>query len=263
LLLLCLKPGPIGFSWRDLWRAGLVGLVGVFAYNFLYFWAVSLAPAIDGSVIVPVLSPVLTILAFLVTGRESASAARVAGLVLGITGAIVFFIGVGGSGGGLTGPRLTGDLIFLACAGCWAAYSIASKKVLSGMEPLCATTYATGVGALALVLVAIPSLPDTDWSSVTETTWANVAFLAIGPTAVAYLFYYRGLRSVGPVTATLTMFAVPVFGTVTASVFLGESFTAVQILGALITIVGALLAVTQGRLGRPKREEEPTPSTTV
>ncbi|MFI5615473.1 DMT family transporter [Amycolatopsis sp. NPDC051903] len=249
-LLLCLRPGAAKFSWRDLARAGTVGLVGVFAYNFFFFWGLSLAPSIDGGIIVPVLSPVLTTLYFLVTGRETASAARITGLVLGIAGSVVFFAGIGDTGSGFSGSRLAGDFVYLAGAACWAAYSVASKKVLSGMEPLRATTYATGVGAAALVLVAIPSLPDANWAGVSETSWLNLVFLAIGPTAVAYLFYYRGLRSVSPVTATITMFAVPVFTTITSVTFLGESFTTGQLIGAVITVAGAVLAVTQGRLGR-------------
>jgi drug/metabolite transporter (DMT)-like permease len=254
VLLLCLRPGGTRFSWRELFVAGSVGLVGVFAYNFFFFWGLSLAPAIDGSIIVPVLSPVLTTLVFVVAGRETASVGRVIGLVLGVAGALVFFVGIGG-GGSVTGSRLGGDLIYLAAAGCWAAYSIASKKVLSGMEPLRATTYATGVGALGLVLVAIPSIPSADWSGVRASTWATVVFLAIGPTAIAYLFYYRGLRSVSPVTATITMFSVPVLGTISSVLFLHESFTTIQVVGALITIVGALLAVTQRR--RPRTLVEP------
>jgi len=248
VVMLCVRPGSARFSWRDLCVAGSIGMIGVFAYNFFFFWALSLAPAIDGSIIVPILSPVLTTIAMLLAGREAASAIRVAGLVLGVAGAAVFFIGIGV--GGVSGSRLVGDLVYLLAAGCWAAYSIASKKVLSGMDPLRATTYATGVGALALVLLSIPELPSADWSSVRPSTWANVAFLAIGPTAIAYLFYYRGLRSVSPVTATITMFSVPVFGTVSAVVFLDESFTVVQIVGALITVVGALLAVAPGVLYR-------------
>ncbi|QUQ67216.1 DMT family transporter [Kutzneria sp. CA-103260] len=254
-LLLCLRPGPGRFSWRELGIAGSVGLIGVFAYNFFFFWGVSLAPAIDGSVIVPVLSPVLTAIVFLVTGRESASFVRVAGLTLGVAGAVVFFLGIGG--GGLTGSRLAGDLIYLVAAACWAAYSIASKKVLGGMEPLRATTYATGIGALALTLTAIPSLSTADWAAVQPSTWANVVFLAIGPTAVAYLFYYRGLRSVSPVTATVTMFTVPVFGTFFSVLFLHESFTGVQVVGALITIAGALLAVAHRPDLRPGRRLRP------
>ncbi|MEV6282795.1 DMT family transporter [Kribbella sp. NPDC051770] len=152
-------------------------------------------------------------------------------------------------GGALTGSRALGELAYLLAAGCWAAYSIVSKRVLGGMDPLRATTYATGVGALALGLLAIPSLPSTNWSGVGGSTWASLVFLAIGPTAIAYLFYFRGLRAVSPVTATIMMFTVPVFGTISSVVFLGESFTGLQVAGALITIGGALLAVVQ----RPAR----------
>ncbi|MFD1654338.1 EamA family transporter [Pseudonocardia alaniniphila] len=50
-----------------------------------------------------------------------------------------------------------------------------------------------------------------------DVQWADLVYLAIGPTAVAYLFYYRGLRSVTPVTATISMFAVPVLGAISSS----------------------------------------------
>ena len=242
VLLLGLSRDGSRFRWRDL--VGGVGLIGIFAYNFFFFWGLTLSPAVDGSLIVPVFSPVLTTVALLVSGRETASALRITGLLTGVAGAVVFFVGI--SVGGVSGARVGGDLLYVLAAACWAVYSIISKKVLHGMAPLRATTYATGVGALALAVAAIPSLSTTDWAGVRPSTWAIVAFLAIGPTAIAYLFYFRALRSVGPVTATISMFTVPVFGTVSSVVFLGESFTAIQAVGALITIAGALLAVLQG-----------------
>jgi drug/metabolite transporter (DMT)-like permease len=250
VLVLCLRPGTATFSWRELWRAGSVGLVGVFAYNVFYFWGISLAPAIDGSIIVPVLSPVLTTLALTCTRREAISPVRISGLVLGVVGAGVFFAGVGGPTGS---TRLAGDLVFLAGAGCWAAYSIISKKVLRDMDPLRATTYATVVGAVALTLLAIPAASETNWPSLTTTTWFNLAFLAVGATAVAYLFYFRGLRSISPVSATLVMFAVPVFGTAFSALVLGESVGMIQVHGAMIMIVGALLAAGNGLLVRRRR----------
>ncbi|MFI5735040.1 DMT family transporter [Kribbella sp. NPDC051587] len=260
VVLLCLRRDGSRFSWRDFCIAGSVGLIGVFAYNLFFFWALSLAPAIDGSVIIPVLSPVLTTLALIATRRESASGLRIAGLVLGVAGAVVFFLGVG-SGSPVSGPRLAGDFIYLLAAACWAAYSIASKKVLSGIDPLRATAYATSVGAAALSLIAIPSIADTHWAALQTSTWANVIFLAVGPTAIAYLFYYRGLRAVSPITATITMFTVPVFGTLSSVLFINESFTHIQILGAVITVAGALLAVLS--TSRKSRQSQAEPSAAV
>ncbi|MEW1751148.1 DMT family transporter [Streptomyces angustmyceticus] len=221
-------------------RAGLIGLLGVLAYNYFFFWGLSLAPALDGSVIVPVLSPILTTATLLLLRREKASWARVTGLLVGLAGAAVFLLGVGG---GADNQRLLGDLVFVAGAACWAAYSILSKSLLVGIAPLRATAWGTAVGGLGLVILAAPTAGGVAWSEVSGLAWANIAFLAIGPTAVAYLFYYRGLREVSPSMATVMMFTVPVFGTFFSTVFLGESFTGVQLAGTVVMLAGALLAV--------------------
>ncbi|MEU4191912.1 DMT family transporter [Kribbella sp. NPDC026611] len=251
LFLLIRSRGSWTFVRREVVVAGGAGLVGVFAYNLFFFWAIAHAPAIDGSLIVPVLSPVLTTVAMLVAGRDKATSRRIAGLTIGVVGAAVFFLGIGG-GGEVSGARLAGDFVYLGAAACWAAYSIMSKKILAGMDPLRATTYATTAGALALAITAIPSVQSTHWDAVSSTTWANVSFLAIGPTAIAYLFYFRGLRAVSPVTATITMFTVPVFGSISSIVFLHESFTPLQLTGAVITTAGALLAVVVAPTRRGK-----------
>lgn len=233
------RSAPIGRAAAV--RAGLVGLLGVLAYNFFFFWGLSLAPALDGSIIVPVLSPVLTTAALLVLRRETASWVRVAGLLTGLAGALVFLLGAGGDASGTR--RLLGDLVFVAGAACWAAYSILSKSLLAGIAPLRATAWGTAVGGLGLVVLAAPTADEVAWSSVSGLAWANVAFLAVGPTAIAYLFYYRGLRSVSASTATVMMFTVPVFGTFFSTVFLGETFTGTQLAGAVVMLAGALPAV--------------------
>lgn len=245
LLLLVAIIGNRGnkISRQDAIRAGLVGLLGVFAYNLFFFWGLSLAPSLDGAFIVPVMSPVLTTAFLVLTGKETASKQRILGLLLAVTGAALFFLSVGGAGDGLTGTRLVGDFIFLLGAVSWSAYTIISKKVLVGVDPLRATMCGTLVGSMALLIFALPALPDAEWAAVSTTAWLNVVYLAIGPTAIAYLFYYRGLRSVSASTATIMMFAVPIFGTLCATIFLGESFYKGQIVGAAIMIAGALLAV--------------------
>ncbi|MET8678027.1 DMT family transporter [Streptomyces sp. NPDC004647] len=232
---------------RDGWRAAMAGVLGVFAYNGFFFWGLSLAPSLDAGILIPVMSPVLTNAFLLVTRRERASRARIAGLGLGLAGAVVFFLGAGGSShGGST--RLAGDALFLLSALCWAAYTLAGPRVLAGIEPLRATTYATCTGAVLLGVIAAPDIPEVRWSELPAGVWLNVAYLALGATAVANLFYYRGVGAVGPARASLMMFTVPVINTLCATLFLGESFGALQGAGALVLLAGAVLAVTQGRL---------------
>ncbi|MFC8450036.1 DMT family transporter [Kitasatospora sp. NPDC057223] len=228
-------------------RAMTAGVLGVFAYNGFFFWGLSLAPSLDAGILIPVMSPVLTSSFLLVTGQEKASGARLAGLALGLVGAVVFFLGAGGSTHG-NSTRLAGDTLFLLSAVCWAAFTLVGPKVMAAVEPLRATTYATCAGAVLLGLLAAPDIPGMHWSALPAGVWLNTAYLAVGPAAVANLFYYRGVAAVGPASASLMMFAVPVINTLCATILLGESFGALQGVGASVLLSGAVLAVTQGRL---------------
>ncbi|GCD44442.1 permease [Streptomyces paromomycinus] len=232
---------------RNGWLAAAAGVLGVFAYNGFFFWGLSLAPSLDAGILIPVMSPVLTSTFLLVTKKEKATWARVTGLALGLTGAAIFFIGAGGSGGGGS-SRLLGDALFLLSAVCWASYTLAGPRVLKGIEPLKATTYATCAGAVLLGVLAAPDMPDVAWGELPTSVWLNTAFLAIGAAAVANLLYYRGVGTVGPAKASLMMFNVPVINTLCATLLLGESFGWLQGTGALVLVLGAVLAVTQGKL---------------
>lgn len=225
-------------------RAAVAGVVGVFAYNSFFFWGLSYAPAIDGTALVPVLAPVLTAAVLIVGRRETPSRARAAGLLIGLAGAAVF---VAGSPHGASGRRFTGDLLFLVAAACWTAYSLLSPKALAGMDPLRATAYAVTSGAVVLAVPAAPSLAGVHWSALPAVFWWNVVYLAVGATSIAYTLYYRGIRGVGPATATTMMFCAPVTGVAASMAFLGESFGPYEAAGAGAMLVGAVLAVARRR----------------
>lgn len=221
-------------------RAALAGVLGVFAYNGLFFWGLSLAPSLDGGILIPVMSPVLTSTFRLIGGREKPSRARGVGMALGLSGAAVYLIGANSGGAGT--DRLAGDALYLLSALCWVAFTLAAPKVLADIEPLTAMTYATCAGALLLAVLAAPDLGRVHWSALPPQVWLNVAYLALGATAVGNVFYYRGISAVGPTSASLMMFLVPAVNTVCGTVFLGESFTPLQALGAAALLIGAALA---------------------
>ena len=189
---------------------------------------------------IPVMSPVLTASFLLVSGRQKASRRRLIGLALGLGGAAAYLVGANSAGGG--SHRLVGDLLYVLSAVCWAAFTLSAPKVLAGVEPLTAMAYATCTVAVLLALVAAPDLGRVRWGALPSGVWLNVAYLAVGATAVANVFYYRGVAAVGPASASLMMFLVPAVNTVCATLFLGESFTAVQAVGAVVLLVGAALA---------------------
>ena len=213
----------------------------MFVYNLLFFQGVNLAPAIDGALIVPVLSPLFTFIILVSLKKETPTFAKVVGLSLGVVGAVIF---VGNQGDvAASGNRFIGDLVFLAAAISWALYGIVSKNMLRNITPLQATTWSTIFGSIMLCAVSIPSFSKINLGAIPPVAECNLIFLAVGPTAIAYLFYYRGLGKVTPTTATLMMLSVPVFGAVFAFLFLGEIIVGWQIVGACLLLTGAFISL--------------------
>ena len=224
---------------------GLLGLLGVFGYNILFFLALTMAPASDGSMIVPVLSPVVTTVITAVLGRDRLPRRRWAGLAFAAAGAIVFFVGTPTDGA--APHRILGDLVFVAAAVVWSAYTICGRPVLRRFPPLPVTAYACVVGAVLLACAAIPTLGHVRAADLTGEFWLVEIYLMVFPTAVAFPLFYRGVRGLGPARAATMMFLVPVFGLVLAFVLLGETVSVVQGVGSAAMLAGAWLAVTEPR----------------
>lgn len=243
LMAMLFKDHARSVNYHAMLLAGLTGLIGVFGYNVFFFWALTLAPSLDGSIIIPVLSPLLTSGLMIGFGKEYAAPSRIIGLFIGLIGAAVFLYGAGNIG--LSNDRLLGDMLFLMAAACWAAYSIVSKKLLAKntISALHATACATSTGALGLLLLAIPQWKTLVWEDVSHTAWLNVLFLIIGPTAIAYMLYFHGLRYVKASSATLMMLMVPACGAFFSIVLLGERLSLAQCIGVFILLIGVLTAL--------------------
>jgi drug/metabolite transporter (DMT)-like permease len=239
LILLALQP-VLGsrLSRRDAGLTAGLGMLGIFGYNVLFFLALTLAPSADGSVIVPATAPVITVAVTAMLGQRRMTRRTVVGLAAAVGGAAVFFFGIPAGGSG----RVVGDLLFVAAATCWASYTICGAPVLRRLPAFTVTTYATVAGAIALAGFAISAFADTRWSTLDGGFWLNLAYLAVLPTALAYVLYYRAVHTAGPATAASAMFLVPVFGLACSWLLLGESITAIQATGAALMLVGAWLS---------------------
>lgn len=232
---------PIGA--KAILTSMLAGLIGVFGYNLFFFWGISLAPSIDGGVIPPVLSPIITAIILLALGREKASRVRVFGLFLGLTGAAVFLLGANADTAIAT--RISGDQFLVLGACCWALYTIVVKGILArgNIDSLQLTSWATAGGGAALVVLAIPHFNQVAWASISSLAWYNLSYLIVGPTMAAYLLYNYALQQVGAATATAMMFTVPFFGYFFSTLLLGESLNGLQFGGAALLLAGALIAI--------------------
>lgn len=239
--LVCLLPPPARRLPRGAWPAAvLLGLTGVALYNLFFFWGLALGRASDGSMVIPTLAPIFTaLLAALLLG-ERLPWHRAAGIAVAALGAAVFFAGTLRAPLG-AGQRLLGNLLFLGSALSWAAATLLGRGPLRQVHPLVSTAYSLWAGAAGLALAALPHLGRVHWRSLGAGFWLTQLYLAVGPTALAQWFYYRGVQHLGAARAAAFMYLVPPTGLVLAAWLLGDTPTGVQVAGGGLMLAGVWL----------------------
>jgi drug/metabolite transporter (DMT)-like permease len=90
----------------------------------------------------------------------------------------------------------------------------------------------------------MPLLPFTTIPGpLTAIVLANVAGLAVGSTAIAYLIYFKLIADVGPQRALTVTFLIPLFGILWGALFLGEPLTSNLLLGGALVVAGTIVTV--------------------
>jgi drug/metabolite transporter (DMT)-like permease len=96
-------------------------------------------------------------------------------------------------------------------------------------------------GAIPLVAVSMPAMLATSWTSVSPHTWGAIAYSGVASLVIAYLFWYRGVRVIGPTRTAIYSNLQPVIALLVSWVYLSEVPTAWQGVGAATIIAGVIL----------------------
>jgi drug/metabolite transporter (DMT)-like permease len=83
--------------------------------------------------------------------------------------------------------------------------------------------------------------------------WLTLAYIAVFPSFVAYLFFNRGIELIGAARASQSWHLMPVFGSILAVLFLGETFYLYHAVGIALIAAGILLASVRGASGESRQ----------
>ncbi len=234
-----LEGGLPRLTRRQLAGTLLLGFTGIFAYNLFFLGALARLPASRTSLIIA-LNPVVTIAAASLLLGERMSARRWLGVAVALGGVwIVVSRGdVFGSVGGAVG---LGELLMFGGVCSWAAYTLIGRRVLAGLTPLAATTWAALWGVALLALAAAPDLGDLGADDLTLPVVLSVLYLGVLGTAVGFVWYYQAVQRLGASRTVIFNNLVPVFGATFGVLLLGEPLLPSMLLGGAIAVAGVML----------------------
>jgi drug/metabolite transporter (DMT)-like permease len=220
----------------------LLGLTGIFLYNLCFLGALGRIPAGRAALFVA-LNPIVTALAAAAVMRERLSARKWGGIALAFVGAAIVITrgDFAGALHDLSNSLGSGELLMLAGVCSWAAYTLIGRRALSELSPIAATTYAALWGFLLLAAGAAGQLGQVDWHTVGWASWAAVGYLGAIGTVIGFVWYYEGVKALGPSRTAVFNNLVPVFGVGFGALLLGEPVLASMVVGGAVTVAGVTL----------------------
>ena len=120
------------------------------------------------------------------------------------------------------------------------------KRLMVGIDALAATALTASVGAVLLWVAALavdgPALALGRLGALTLPESGNLLFMALGPTVLAYAWFYRGIEVLGAGVASSYISLVPVFGVTSSVVLLGEPLSGSLLVGGAMALAGVVMA---------------------
>lgn len=232
------RPLPSGFNaWISI---TLFALVDAACFQGFLAEGLQRTSAGLGSVIIDSQPLTVAVLAALLFG-ESIGVVGAAGLALGVIGLVLLELPVlsfDESNFSLWG---SGEWWMLLAAQSMAVGTVMVRWVSKYSDPVMATGWHMVIGGLPLVLFSVLNNDPAVSGSLKEYSSTDILALlytSIFGSAVSYgVFFYSATKGSLTKLSSLT-FLTPMFASIFGFLYLGETFSSVQLAGALVTVVG-------------------------
>ncbi len=241
LLLVALVRGHVALPRRDVIGLLLVGVIGNGLYQLFFVHGLARTRAGNAALIVAA-APAFIALFARARGLERVKRMTLVGIALSVIGVGLVIAGSASSSNGQT--TLLGSVLVFCGVLCWAGYTIMLQPYTRRIDVIKLSAITMVGGAVPLLIVSMPSLIATNWSAVGRGGWLALFYSSVISMGVAYFFWYRGLRVLGPTRTSVYVNVQPIIALLVAWAFLGEIPTIFQGVGAATIVAGVFLTRT-------------------
>jgi drug/metabolite transporter (DMT)-like permease len=237
-----LKPVNIKIDRQDRMRLFLCALSGIAINQIFFIKGLSLTYPIHAALLL-LTTPILIVFIAAWILKEKLSLFKLAGLALGVCGALVLILAKDASGNG--DNVLQGDLFIIVNAISYTIYFIIVKPLMVKYNAIVILRWIFTIG-LALVLpfgwIEFTEIP---WQQYGAIDFTSMGLIVITGTFFAYLFNLYGIKILGASVAGFYIYTQPVFAALIAMLFLHEQLELYKIIAASLIFSGVYLANKQ------------------
>jgi len=226
-------------SWSDRRRLAALGVLGHGVYQVGFVEGVARS-MVGTAALVFAASPAFIGIVGRMLGTEHPSRRAWIGIALQLAGMVGVVLG--GASAAAGEGSLAGTLFILGACAAWAFYSALLKKYAERVHPVQLAAWTLVGGVAVYAVVAFPGLLRLDASTLPPVAWAAALYSGIVALVVGYLFYYRGVRVLGPVKTAMFSNLQPIIALVVAFFVFHEVPTPLQLGGAAVIMTGLVVS---------------------
>lgn len=225
---------------KDWLRFALAGFFGVAANQLLFFEGLNLTTPINASVIMTT-NPIIVLLLSALILKVPIKPVRIAGIILGLAGAI-FLISRGKDITGIfdRGKSLGNLLVFLNAAS-YGAYLIVVKPLMSKYKALTVIRWVFTIGLLYVIPFGYHQLKEVEWLELPVIISLEIAYVVMFTTFLAYLLNVFALKIVSSTTVSFYIYLQPLVATLAAIAMGKDQLTLVAVISAIMIFTGVYL----------------------
>ena len=235
MLLILVITGKASFNFNKKRLVIFLGVVNGVAYMLEYVGMAS-TTASKSSLFIN-LSAVWVALLCPLLLRERLDGKKAVGVGISVAGVVLMTTNLNVAS--LTQGAIIGDILVVGAGIAWAIFMVYNKPLANSSKSLVLPM------TLLLVFTLIPLLPTGllsagSFASLPLEAWLAILYTAVLCWVLPYYLWIKGLQHLSPATSAIVLLTEILVAVTISTLFLGEIFTAISGLGAILIVVAIL-----------------------
>lgn len=224
---------------EDFKKIALAAFFGVCLNMLAFFKGLSYTSPISASVIM-VTAPILVLIFSSIIIKEKINSRKIAGIIIGLIGAIVLIV-YGNTSEGNAKNMMLGNFLVFVNAASYAMYLVLVKKIIAKYHPIVFIKWLYLFGLIYVFPFSIGEAVEINWSVMPTSIYLKIGFVVLLTTCVTYLFNLYGLSKLKPTTVSVFIYLQPVFATLYALLVGSDDLNKIKIIATLSIFLGVYL----------------------
>lgn len=223
---------------KDFFLLALCGFFGVAANQLMFFYGLNQTHPINAGIIMTS-NPIMVLIASAIILKTRITYLKIAGLFLGISGALMILLFKKGFNFG--SDTVVGDILIFLNAMSYGTYLVLVKPLMSKYKPITVVKWVFMFGFLYVIPFGFSQFNNVVWSDFNLEIWLKFSFVIVCTTFLAYLFNIYGLKRLSPSIVSSYIYLQPLLAAVFAIWSGKDSFTWIKLIAAILIFSGVYL----------------------